>query len=93
MLDYALPLKNLSPDDTDQVLNLHTELVYNDGVGANGADIDQDWSNVVFGVSTNFRLADDVVLTPGLFYQITMDDSVNDDKDETWATITMRYIF
>jgi len=74
-------------------LNLHTELVYNDGVGPGGQNIDQDWSNVVFGVSTDFDLGNDVTLTPALNHQITMDKSVNPDKDETWLSVSLRCKF
>jgi hypothetical protein len=48
------------------VLNLHAEAVYNDGVGPNGANVDHDWSNAVFGISTNVDLAQNIVLTPGI---------------------------
>ena len=93
MLDYALTVPGLLPDTAEQVLNFHTELVYNDGVHPGGGNADQDWSNFVMGVSTNFGLADNLTFTPGVFHQITMDDSVNTDKDETWASMTVAYKF
>jgi hypothetical protein len=93
MLDYPLTVGGILPDTPEQVFNLHTELVFNDGVGPAGQDVDSDWSNLVLGVSTGIDLADEVVLTPGVFHQITMDSSVNDDKDETWATLSMTYKF
>ena len=93
MLDYALPIQGLSPDTPEQMLNLHSELVFNDGVGPAGQNVDHDWSNAVFGVSTGFELAENVVLTPGLYYQVTMDSSVNADQDETWLTLGMSYKF
>ena len=40
-----------------------------------------------------FELAENVKLTPGLYYQVTMDKSINDDKDETWFTLGMSYEF
>jgi hypothetical protein len=93
MLDYPLTVGGILPDTPEQVFNLHTEVVYNDGVGPAGQNVDHDWSNAVFGVSTGIDLADELVLTPGVYYQITMDSSVNDDKDETWATLSMTYKF
>jgi len=95
MLDYALPVKTegLLPGTTEQVLNFHTELVYNDGVGPGGQNVDQDWSNAVFGISTEFDLGNNLAFTPGVYHQITLDDSVNDDKDETWVTLSMKYRF
>ena len=93
MLDYALNLGTLIPEMSEQVLNLHTEMIFNDGVDPRGIGVDHDWSNIVFGVSTDFDLGNNLTLTPGLYHQVTMDDSVNDDKDETWVTLSMKYKF
>jgi len=92
MLDYPLVVGGILPDTPEQVFNFHTEVVFNDGVGPAGQNADQDWSNVVFGVSTGIDLADELVMTPGVYHQISMDDSVN-DEDETWATLSMTYKF
>jgi hypothetical protein len=93
MLDYAWTVGGILPETPEQVLNLHAEAVYNDGVGPGGSNVDHDWSNAVFGVSTNLDLAQNVVLTPGIYHQITMDTSVNDDKDETWVSMGLKYQF
>jgi hypothetical protein len=93
MLDYPLTVGGILPETPEQVFNLHAEAVFNDGVGPAGQNVDQDWSNVVFGVSTGIDLADELVFTPGVYHQITMDSSVNDDKDETWVTMSMTYKF
>jgi len=93
MLDYGLAVQGLVPEIPQHVLNLHTEVVYNDGIGPAGQDVDHDWTNAVFGVSTDFSLDKNLTLTPGLWHQITMDTSVNDDKDETWATVGLKYKF
>jgi len=93
MLDYGLPLENLLPEVPEQVLRLHSEIVYNDGVDPRGIGVDHDWTNVVFGVATDFELAENVTLTPGIYYQVTMDKSINDDQDETWATVGVKYEF
>ena len=92
MLDYPLTVGGIMPDTPEQVLNLHAEVVYNDGVGPAGNVVDHDWSNAVFGVSTGIDLAENVVLTPGVFHQISMDDTVN-NENETWATLSMTYKF
>ncbi|MHC4538898.1 MAG: hypothetical protein ACYTDV_13140 [Planctomycetota bacterium] len=76
-----------------QVLRLHAEAVFNDGVDPRGIDVDHDWTNAVFGIATDFELTDNVALTRGLYYQVTMDESINDDKDETWGTLGMSYKF
>ncbi len=92
MLDYGLevtcPISN-----QPRVLKLHSEIVFNDGVGPGGQNVDQDWSDVVLGISTDIDLGNNLTFTPGLYHQITMDESVNDDKDETWATAGLRYSF
>ena len=93
MLDYPLTVGSILPDTPEQVFNLHAELVFNDGVGPAGQVVDSDWSNLVFGVTTGIDLSDELVLTPGVYHQITMEDTVNDDKDETWATLSMTYKF
>jgi hypothetical protein len=92
MLDYGLPVKGLVPEIPEHVLNLHTELVYNDGIGPAGQDVDHDWSNAVFGVSTDFNLDKNLTLTPAIYYQVSMDKSVNDD-DELWSTFGLKYKF
>ena len=93
MLDYGMDMESISLDMAGQILKFHTEMVYNDGVGPNGANVDHDWTNVVFGISTDIALSEDLVFTPGLYHQITMDESVNDDKDESWVSLGMTYKF
>ena len=95
MLDYPLAVQTegLLPDTPEQIVNLHTELIYNDGVGPAGQNVDQDWSNIVFGASTDFDLGNNLTFTPGIYHQITMDKSVNGDKDETWIGLSMKYKF
>jgi len=93
MLDYALPVAGILPDTDEQVLRLHSELVFNDGVHPGGAPgVDHDWSNLTFGVETDFDLGNNMTLTPGLYQQISMDKSVNPD-DETWANLSLKYKF
>lgn len=93
MLDYPLTVGGILPDTPEQVINLHAEVIYNDGVGPGGQNVDHDWSNAVFGISTGFNLSEELVLTPGVYHQVTMDDSVNQDKSETWLTLSMTYNF
>lgn len=93
MLDYGLKMPGILPDTDEQVLRLHSELVFNDGVHPGGAPgVDHDWSNIVFGVETDFDLGNNMSLTPGLYQQISMDDSVNPD-DETWVNLSLKYKF
>lgn len=93
MLDYALSVPGFMPETPEQVLNLHTELVFNDGVHPGGGNADHDWSNFVIGISTNFDLGNNLTFTPGVYHQMTMESTVNDDKDETWASLALTYKF
>lgn len=92
MLDYGIPM-TCPLTGENRTLNFHSEFVYNDGVGPNGANVDQDWSNVVVGLATDFDLGNNLTFTPGIYHQLTMDKSVNPDKDETWASLTLTYKF
>ena len=87
-LGYDLAVPGLVPEIPEQILHLSTDLVYNDGVlGA-----DHDWSHAVLGVSTGFDLTENLAFAPALYYQASMDDSVN-DKDEFWVTLGLSYKF
>ncbi len=91
MLDYVVPM--LCPfTGVDRKVNFHSEFVFNDGVAPNGADVDHDWSNAVFGVSTNYEIEENLYFTPGFFYQSSWDDSVN-SSDEYWVSLGMSYKF
>ncbi len=107
MLDYALPVAGLTAETPEQILNFHSELIYNDGVDPRptGGYTDSDWTHILFGVTTDFDLGSDLTLTPGLYYQITMEDDgsvgaggyfgrgVSPDHDITWASLTVKYTF
>jgi hypothetical protein len=93
MLDYGVPIAGLTPDTPEQIVRLHAEAVFNDGVDPRGIGVDHDWSNAVFGLATDFDLAEGVKLTPGVYYQVTMDSSINPDQDETWFTLGLSYNF
>jgi len=92
MLDYGLPIT--CPITGEQrTLNLHYEMVYNDGVSpAGGPPVDHDWSNAVFGISTDIAMAENVTLTPAVYYQSSWEDTVN-TEDEFWGGITLRMGF
>ena len=92
MLDYSMPIPGILPDTDEQILRFHSELVFNDGVHPGGGNADHDWSNFVFGVETDFDLGYNFSLTPGIYQQLSMDDSVN-DEDETWINLSLKYKF
>ena len=87
MLDYSMPF-TCPLTGIDRKLNLHSEFVFNDGVSPIGTDVDHDWSNAVFGISTSYDLEENVSLTPGFYYQSSWDDSVN-PSDEYWASLSL----
>lgn len=99
MLNYALPITGLTAETPEQVLNFHTELIYNDGVDPRpyGGYTSSDWTDFVMGVSTDFDLGSNFVFTPGVYHQITMEDSptkgVSPDHSITWANLTVKYKF
>jgi len=89
-LGYDLALPGILSDTDQQLVSLSCGLVYNDGTG--GGSVDHDWSHMVFGASTGFEVADNLTFTPGIYYQASMDDSVN-TEDETWVSLSMTYKF
>jgi len=91
MLDYGLPVTCPLTGEI-RTLNLHSEFIYNDGVSPTGSNVDQDWSNAVFSVSTTFDLSNNLSFTPGVYYQSSWDDSVN-TEDEYWVSLGMKYKF
>lgn len=72
------------------------DIVYNDGTGAIpalGIDPDNDWSHMVWGVSTSI----DCPMTggkfvPALYFQNSFDDSVN-NEDELWGGVSYSFTF
>ncbi len=99
MLNYALPLENISSEIPKQNLDFHTELVWNDGVDPRpgGAYTSSDWTDFVLGISTDFDLGSGFIFTPGFNEQITMEDDgnkgVSPKHDIAWATLTIKYKF
>ena len=95
MLDYPIVVKGFLPETPEQVLRLHAETVYNDGVSPAGAmtgKVEHDWSHALFGVATDFDLGNNLILTPGAYYQSSWEDSVN-KSDEAYVTLTLAYKF
>jgi hypothetical protein len=70
-------------------LHLSSELAYTDGLG--GAE--HDWSYATFGLSSSFSVMENLSFIPGVYQQISMEDSVNSRKDVTYGIFKMRYKF
>jgi len=67
------------------------DAVYNDGTGPDS--VDSDWSHVLWGLSTYFKCPlTGAKVTPGIWYQTSMDDSVN-ENDEFFGGISYALSF
>jgi hypothetical protein len=97
MLDYGFTIPGVLPDVPQQLVKLHGEVVFNDGVTLDTLgrfpNPDSDFSHAVFGVSTDLNLGSSVTVTPGVYYQTRMNDTINDTPDDMWFSIGMRYSF
>jgi hypothetical protein len=87
-LAYDLAVPDFWAQGKNQTFRLSSDITYNDGFGA-GAN--HDWSHVVFGVSTNLG-SGKLMFTPFVNYQISMDDSVN-NENELWCGVNATYRF
>ena len=88
-LAYDLTVPGFLPDTSEQILSLTADMTYNDGYGS--ATADHDWSHATLGISTGFEIGG-ATFTPGVYYQISMDDSVN-ENNEVWVSLSMAYSF
>ena len=90
-------MPSLLENRLEQIVHLSADIVYNDGTGANcnaqaNTGADHDWSHAVFGIATDFEISENLTFTPGIYYQISMDDSVN-TSDEYWISSGLVYKF
>jgi hypothetical protein len=71
-------------------LHLSGDVSYNDGFG--GRAVDHDWSHVTLGISTKLDINKNTSFLPGVYHQLSMDDSVC-KRDVTYAVLSMKYKF
>ncbi|MBN1788151.1 MAG: hypothetical protein JW806_07125 [Sedimentisphaerales bacterium] len=83
LLGYDLEVPQLSAP-----LTLSSEIAYSGGLG--GAN--HDWSYATLGASTSFKLGENVTFTPGIYYQMSMEDSVC-DRDVMYTILSLKYKF
>jgi len=97
MLDYGFTVAGVLPSIPEQLIRLHGEIVYNDGVTVSPSPAfrnpDHDFSNAVFGISTDLPISDEITLTPSVYYQHRLNDTINDDPDDIWAGVGLTYSF
>jgi len=84
-LGYDLELPELPAP-----LHLTSDIAFTDGFRTG---VDHDWSHATFGVSTKLEITDNLSFVPGVYQQITMDKSVNPNKDVTYCILSMKYKF
>jgi hypothetical protein len=80
---------DLNVPELPKPLHLSSEVAYTDGLG--GAE--HDWSYATFGISTQLEVADNLIFVPGLYHQISMDDSVCKRDNVTYCKLSMKYKF
>ncbi|MFC1763410.1 hypothetical protein ACFL6U_15195 [Planctomycetota bacterium] len=103
--DYIFALPSVVPELPEQVFKFHSEITYNSGfnpVLGYAADTDGSTgpirpvepcvSHAVFGAMTDFELGYGLAIPFGIYYQLSLEDSVNPD-DQAWATLGLRYSF
>ena len=97
-LDYDWVVSGFLADIPEQTVHFSATAVYNEGVspayksGVQAGGADHDWSHAVFGVSTDLEFTKEFAFTPGVYYQWSWDDSVN-DQDEVWVGLSLKYQF
>lgn len=70
-------------------IHLSSEVAYTDGLG--GAE--HDWSYATFGASTKLDITENMSFVPGIYHQISMEDSVCTKDDVTYCKLSMKYVF
>lgn len=69
-------------------IHLSSEIAYTDGLG--GAA--HEWSYATFGVSTELKITENMSFLPGVYHQISMEDTVA-THDITYTSLSVRYKF
>ena len=83
-----LPGYDLHNPELPAPLHLSAEVAYNDGLGGRVSD----WSYATFGVSTKLDINENTAFVPGVYHQVSMDDSIC-KRDVTYAMLSMKYKF
>jgi len=81
---------DLTVPELPELLHLSADVSYRDGLG--GGAVDHDWSHATFGISTKLKITDNLSFVPGVYHQISMDDSVS-ERDVTYCILSMKYKF
>jgi len=86
-VSQSVPLGGLTLCGSDPLsLDLAADVWYNGGQYY----ADTGWSHATFGGSVTVPLPGKLELTPGVWYQVSMEDDIN-TEDEWWATLSLAY--
>ncbi len=81
-------LPGVGPEPEYQTYRFSADVAYRDGLGGS----DHDWSHATFGLSTVVEMAEGLSFIPGVYHQISMDDSVC-RNDVTYAVLSVQHKF
>jgi hypothetical protein len=70
-------------------IHLSSEVAYVDGLGG----LEHDWGYLTLGASTKFNITENMSFVPGIYHQISMEDSVSTKDDITYCKLSMKYKF
>ncbi len=95
MLDYGFTVDGIVSWVDQHLIKLHSEIVYNEGVTLDPRYPNPEFgiSHAVVGASTDMDLTHGITLTPSVYYQFTLEDTINDNDDEMWASLSLTYSF
>ncbi|MBN2137167.1 MAG: hypothetical protein JW720_05125 [Sedimentisphaerales bacterium] len=69
-------------------IHLSAEAGYSDGLGGRV----HDWAYFTLGASTKIKINDRAAIVPGVYHQLSVDDSIC-KRDVTYAMVSMKYKF
>ena len=84
LLDY-----HFNVDSLPYPVTFSSELAYYDGLGGKT----HDWAYTTFGLTTLFKFKNGVSFVPGIYQQITLDDSISQNQDITYGMFSVKYAF
>lgn len=82
---------NIHMSELSNPIVFSSEIAYYDGLG--GSQTANDWAYATFGLSSKFEITEDMAFVPGIYHQITMDNSINGKDDITYCMLSMKYDF
>ena len=92
-LKYGLPLSGVSVGGAGVDLNLSSDVVYNSGMTVGGTEVvPSGVAAVQFGVASAVHAGTNVVVTPSVNYQVTVQDAVS-NENQFWASVGVAWAF